>query len=217
MHGVVYRAFEQMIVRGDVRGTILEVGAIPSAESLLASKCLSGAKERIGINLDEPRDCPGFRIIQGNANAMDCFEDGRFDIVLCNAVLEHDKLFWRTIREMHRVTKPGGLIVIGTPGYRVYGVEKLQRALLRVPLIRRLETHRLFNALFWATVTYQVHDAPGDFYRFSEQAVREVLLHGLCEVQVTAIMLPPRIIGSGVKPVEPSSQGLLGQRLGAAT
>jgi SAM-dependent methyltransferase len=43
------------------------------------------------------------------------FEDGFFDVVICNQVLEHLKeIFWTT-SELSRVTKVGGKLVIGVP------------------------------------------------------------------------------------------------------
>jgi SAM-dependent methyltransferase len=43
------------------------------------------------------------------------FEDGRFDSVLCNAVLEHVADAEESIRELARVVKPGGHIVVAVP------------------------------------------------------------------------------------------------------
>ena len=45
------------------------------------------------------------------------FDDESFVLVMSNAVLEHDKHFWLTLAEMKRVTRPGGLMVIGVPGF----------------------------------------------------------------------------------------------------
>jgi hypothetical protein len=39
-----------------------------------------------------------------------------------------------------------------------------------------------------------------DYFRFSEQAVREVFFDGMRRVRVRAILHPPRIIGHGYKP-----------------
>ena len=51
-----------------------------------------------------------------------------------------------------------------------------------------------------ATLTLRTHDYPGDYYRFSPQAMREVFLPDLRDVTVQTLMVPPRIIGAGVKP-----------------
>lgn len=191
MHPQVYQAFEKICRERNAGGAVLEVGAIASGKTLLAMECLAKAPEKVGINLKPQSPYADFQIVEGNANAMSMFPDERFDTVLSNATLEHDRHFWKTIAEIHRVTKPGGLIVIGVPGYTG----------LFDPLLRRLRGRRKRRGwLFDSTLTFRVHNAPGDFYRFSEQAVAEVFLDGLRNVQVESIMVPPRIIGSGVKP-----------------
>jgi ubiquinone/menaquinone biosynthesis C-methylase UbiE len=42
------------------------------------------------------------------------FYDEEFDNVLCLEMLEHDNRFWESIKEMYRVLKPGGTMVITT-------------------------------------------------------------------------------------------------------
>src|SRR5215831_19116763 len=125
----VYQEFERICVRREAGGAVLEVGAVPSDFSLLCMESLRNATEKIGINLDGPAEYKDFRILRGNANCMECFDDNRFDTVLCNATLEHDKYFWKTVAEMKRVTKPKGLIVIGAPGYAWLPLEGLKRPL----------------------------------------------------------------------------------------
>jgi ubiquinone/menaquinone biosynthesis C-methylase UbiE len=115
---------------------------------------------------------------------MDCFEDSRFDLVLCNATIEHDKFFWKTISEIRRVTKAGGHMVVGAPGYTTF--------------VRSQSARSPLNLLINATVTYRIH-GKGDYYRFSPQSFREVLLEGMKDVEIHTIMLPPRIIGVGTK------------------
>jgi len=159
----------------------------------------------VGINLDGPYEFRDFRILRGNANAMDCFADERFDLVLCNAMLEHDKFFWRTLAEIRRVTRPGGLVVIGVPGFQYLKLEKLKAMLRRLPLVRRLSANQYLGFFFTATVTFELHNAPGDYFRFSAQAVREVFFAGMEDVEVRSIMLPPRIIGAGRKQPRPAT------------
>ena len=89
--------------------------------------------------------------------------------------------------------------MIGTPGYTYYKVEKIKLILKRIPLIRKLSLNQYLNMFFDATITYQIHNAPGDYYRFSPQTFKEVFLEGLTDVEVRSIMLPPRIIGVGIK------------------
>lgn len=97
MHSKVYEEFERICAERKIGGSVLEVGAIPSDSSLLCMKALANAKEKIGVNLDGPCEFRDFKIVKGNANSLECFEDNRFDAVVCNATLEHDKYFWKTI------------------------------------------------------------------------------------------------------------------------
>ncbi len=55
------------------------------------------------------------------------------------------------------------------------------------------------NVLHAGTVTLGEHLFPGDYYRFSEQAVREIFLADLVDIDECTVMQPPRLIGSGRK------------------
>ena len=191
MHKTIYQAFERICSERNAGGAVLEVGAKASAKTLLAMKCLENAREKIGINLNPAAAFGDFQVVQGNANDMSIFPDDRFDTVLCNAMLEHDKFFWKTISEIYRVTRRGGLVVIGVPAF------------VTLPVNRLLDVKRPFAPLpKWltrSTLTFKVHNAPGDYYRFSRQAVEEVFLAGMNNIRIEVVMVPPRIIGSGIK------------------
>jgi SAM-dependent methyltransferase len=47
-------------------------------------------------------------------------EDGGFDLVLCTQVLEHCERPDRAVRELRRVTAPGGRVLASTHGVQVY-------------------------------------------------------------------------------------------------
>ena len=47
-------------------------------------------------------------------------EDASFDVVLCNQVLEHCDDPAQAVRELHRVTAPGGRVLASTHGVQVY-------------------------------------------------------------------------------------------------
>ncbi len=47
-------------------------------------------------------------------------EDGAFEVVLCNQVLEHCDDPPQAITELHRVTAPGGRLLLSTHGVQVY-------------------------------------------------------------------------------------------------
>lgn len=145
-------------------------------KSLLLFPELDGV-DRHCLNLVELSGAEGVTTVVGDANDMGMFDDDSFDLVMSNATLEHDRYFWRSLGEMHRVLAPGGMLIICVPGY----VKNPQR------------DHGK------ATHTYRVHYR-FDFYRFSEQAVREVFFEGMDDVAVQSIMNPPRVIGLGFKP-----------------
>lgn len=177
---------------------MLEVGAVPAEDTLLCLPALERATTKTGINLDGPHRFRDFDILRADANRMSCFSDDSFDTVLCNSVLEHDKHFWLSVGEMHRVTRPGGLIAIGVPGFATLTLER--KALRLARILDRLQLPRaLVDALEASTLTLQIHSFPGDYYRFSEQAVREVFLDGLRDTEVRTLLAPPRIVCAGVK------------------
>ncbi len=176
MHKTVFREFEKICRQRSLAGNILEVGATPDETSLLNMPCLAHAI-KTGINLDGPFTLKDFTIVRGNTNDMACFKDSQFDGCLCNSVFEHDKYFWKTLSEMKRVARPGGLIVIGVPGFA------------EMP----------FDFVMRFAMTLKIHNFPRDYYRFSPQVFRDFFFEGMSEVEIRTVMLPPRIIGAGRK------------------
>lgn len=199
MHYRIFIEFERICASLNITGSILEVGAVPSKKSLLCMESLRSAETKIGINLNRAQSYMDFEIVKGNANSMTMFDDNMFDLVLCNAMLEHDKFFWKSIAEIKRVTKKGGYIIIGTPGYTVTKCDKVRYLLRRLPIIRSISKNQYFDFLFHSTLTYEMHAAPGDYYRFSPQAYMDVFFDGLENVKIISVMTPPRIIGVGRK------------------
>jgi SAM-dependent methyltransferase len=149
----------------------LEVGGVAGPDSLLLFPELEGA-ERFSLNLVGMPSTDGITAVVGNANDMTTFEDETFDLVMSNATLEHDRYFWLSVSEMRRVLAPGGLLIIGTPGYT--------------------KDHERDHGL--STHTYRVHYR-FDYYRFSDQTFRDVFFDDMDRVDVQAILAPPRIIG----------------------
>ena len=133
----------------------LEVGGLTGPKSLLRFAELEGA-ERYCVNLVELESRAGIKAVAADANDMHVFEDASFDLIVSNATLEHDKHFWLSLGEMHRLLAPGGLLILGAPGY----VKNPERDHGR------------------STHTYRVHYR-FDYYRFSEQAFREVFFDGM--------------------------------------
>lgn len=198
MHLRVFQEFERICSERNVGGSVLEIGALPSEDSLLCMKSLKNARNKIGINLDGPYTYKDFKILKGNSNDLSCFEDGTFDTVITNSTLEHDRFFWKTLSEIKRVIRPGGLVVIGVPGFTKLGVEKCHRLVEKIPLLGHL-LDSLFNPFFASTLVFQIHFYPEDYYRFSPQAVLEVFFQDMKDVEVQSFMFPPRIIGCGIR------------------
>lgn len=198
MHPAVFEAFERICRHRRAGGRVLEVGATPTDDTLLCLPALQGAASRVGLNMDGPHRHRDFDIVRGNANDMACFADASFDTVLCNATLEHDPRFWLTLAEIRRVARRDAVVVIGVPGFdRLPSDTRLRRlrSLPGVPQWIRVPP----PALPCSTLTLQVHEYPGDYYRFSPQAVREVFCAGLRDVEVETVLVPPRVIGSGIR------------------
>jgi SAM-dependent methyltransferase len=197
MHPTVFDVFEEICRAREIRGAVLEIGATPDDSTLLNLPSLAGASEKIGINKTGGSRFRDITILEADANDMTGFPDQRFDAVLCNAVLEHDRFFWMTLAEIRRVVRVGGLVVIGAPGYRQLPFEpKLRRWLAR---LSRFSGHPDGWPLQHSTLTLGVHNFTGDYYRFSEQTFREVFFIGMTEVVIRTVLTPPRIIGTGVR------------------
>lgn len=203
MHPYIFNKFEEILTEKTIYGPVLEIGAIPSEKTLLNLPILREVKEKIGINLDGPYTYKDFIIHQCDANKMDIFPDNYFGLVLCNAMLEHDKFFWLTIAEIKRVIRPGGLVVIGTPGYAENSFQKYKNKFNKYSWYRKLSSVAVLDFIFSSTLTYEVHgESFGDFYRFSPAAYREIFFCNYINVNVIQVMQPPRIIGIGFKPIE---------------
>ncbi len=165
----------------------MEVGALPDRYGVLAN--LPDIPERLGINLGLEGSCDGLEVVRGDARELP-WPDGYFDLVVCASTLEHIPDFWRACAEMKRVLAARGTALISTPGFaELRGESRMHR------LARRLG---LPDVAVRGTVTMRVHDTH-DFYRFSEDAYREVIMSGLEDVRIWRIMLPPRIFGMGTK------------------
>lgn len=173
---------------------MLEIGAMPTADTLLCLPALAGATEKLGVNLDGPHDCADFHIQRGDAHHLD-LPAARFDTILCNSVLEHDPTFWRTLAELRRVARPGALVVLGVPAFGPAPRRRVLTRLRRLPVVGPR-----IDATLASTPTLLPHHFPADYYRFSASAMREVLLAGLERVEVSELLRPPRAIGAGNVP-----------------
>jgi SAM-dependent methyltransferase len=75
----------------------------------------AGAQNYVGVDIVEN---PAADLI-GPVEALPV-EDGSFDVVLCNQVLEHCDDPAQAVRELRRVTAPSGRVLASTHGVQVY-------------------------------------------------------------------------------------------------
>jgi SAM-dependent methyltransferase len=201
MHPVIFQGFERLLLEADPdaalrRGRVLEIGAMPEDDTLLNLPCLAGSRLRLGVNLAPASRRPGFAILQADANNLGFLADEAFEIVLSNSTLEHDRRFWLTLAEMRRLLRPGGLLLVGVPGFgRVESWQRAKHWLNRFAFLRRRS-----GAWRAAELTLARHDMPADYWRFSEAAARDVFLEGLEPLGVSRLLDPPRFLALGRKP-----------------
>ena len=202
MHPYIFESFNRLLAEKNLTGPALEIGALPNETTLLNLPVLQTINEKVGVNLDGPYVFKDFVFHRWNANKMDLFADNYFSVILCNAMLEHDKFFWKTLREINRIAKPGGLVVIGTPGYSKNPLEKFKQRFCGQSWYKKVKSNKRLNFILSSTLTLEVHGAAfGDFYRFSSDAYKYVFFEGYNEVEIIEVMQPPRIIGLGHKPI----------------
>jgi len=204
MHRVVLDAYFDAFHRFPPPGPdVLELGSIETTAKRFRAALPSNTRY-LGINLDVEAEGDGWRIVRGTANDLD-LEDASFDAVICNAMLEHDPAFWLSLGEARRVLRPGGMLYLGAPGFSA-SVSRLARlglringALERIGRGDRIIRSHFFGGLISAR-TLPFHGRPGDYWRFSPEAMRRVLLAHLDVLEVSEVYRPPRIFGVGRKP-----------------
>jgi SAM-dependent methyltransferase len=91
-------------------------------------------------------------------DAHDIPEDweGRYDVIACTEMLEHDDEFWKSLHNMGMVLRPGGYLILTARGARP-GIEG--------------ERH---GESMWE------HAYPDDYYRFMPNAVPKLLQIASC-------------------------------------
>jgi len=197
----VHHLFRQILDGHTFNGPVMEIGALDNADCLLHLPAFKHSIEKIGVNLITQDSAGPISYVKQNANDLSCFKDNYFDAVVCNSTLEHDPLFWKTLAEIHRVTAKNGVAVIGVPGYTGMGLNHVfkKRNYLQklIQLFARVYDKEALSA---STLTLGEHFYPGDYYRFSEQAVREVFFAGFTDVKIYKTLNPPRFVGVGKKP-----------------
>ena len=179
----MFDCFAALVTRrlgSDRAWTSLEVGA--GGWTLLSMPALAnGMRVALNLRFDAITEqlANTSRVI-GSGNNLP-FADSSFDCVMSCSVLEHDRMFWRSTREIHRVLKPGGFFIVGVPIYMTLPDDK-----------------------DFTTLTYARHGRAydADYYRFSAQAVREVFFENYSAItdEIIVRRTPnPYLIAAGRK------------------
>lgn len=206
MHPEVFQAFDEICRRLPIAGDVIEIGASPHHQTLLTLPSLRGAAQRLGVGLDGEAEGDGYSIRQQDAHDLSQFADETFQLVLSNSMLEHDGHFWLTLAEARRILALGGYLILGVPGFSRMGDVPgcgLVKWLSELPVIGQ-NWNKVGAALGASSLTLGLHGFPGDYYRFSEQAMIDVLLAGLEGINTRLLLSPPRVIGFGQKPANPA-------------
>ena len=118
-HKKRYKSDLQIISRYYRTGDILEVGALPCHLTCCLKRL---AYPVIGLDLD-PERMSAF-IKKHDLNIIKCnietqtipFDSDTFDLIIFNEILEHLRIDpISTLREVNRVLKPGGIMILSTP------------------------------------------------------------------------------------------------------
>jgi SAM-dependent methyltransferase len=100
-------------LRSEVRGPLLDVGA---GDGTLSSRLRDEGYEVRAVDMFTTDFRPtDIEICSANLNVEIPFGDGEFGAVVTTEVIEHLENPWLFVRELYRITKPGGVVVISTP------------------------------------------------------------------------------------------------------
>jgi SAM-dependent methyltransferase len=115
MHKTVHDWVAEQVTKYDLAdGSVLDVGSLDVNGSV---RDLFGP-HYIGIDF---REGPGVDEVM-NAHKLR-FQAGRFDVVVTTELLEHDSEFWTSMKEMGRVLRKGGHLLVTTRGngFKLHG------------------------------------------------------------------------------------------------
>lgn len=123
---IVRRELDKFLARHRSDAKILDIGSGNSSYNRYFPN-------RIGLDIDPSRKPD----VIGDAHNLP-FKDGEVEAVLSTDVCEHLKDPVKAVSEIHRVLKPGGMVI------------------------------------FTTRFIFPIHDAPGDYWRFTKYGIREL-------------------------------------------
>jgi SAM-dependent methyltransferase len=107
-----------VVARDHIKGDVLEVGCgegrgidlvLPRAKSYSAIDKIANVIDQL------KKKHPTGSFFSGNIPPLGPFADDSFDVVITFQVIEHIQDDVQFLKEIHRVLKPGGLVIITTP------------------------------------------------------------------------------------------------------
>lgn len=117
MHPDIRKAFDGPIGALPAPGRVPEVGQRADEAALIDLPVLADARERVAFGLEAGGMPPDVTVLRGNANDLSAPGPEKLDLVPCNSMLEHEPRFRLSLAEMRRVTRRGGHMILGVPGY----------------------------------------------------------------------------------------------------
>lgn len=100
-------------LRSEPRGPLLDVGA---GDGILATRLRDEGFDVKAVDLFTKDFRPtDIEIRAANLNMGVPFADAEFAVVVATEVIEHLENPWQFIRELYRITKPDGVVIISTP------------------------------------------------------------------------------------------------------
>lgn len=110
-----HREVLEHLRRRSSRGQLLDVGCGPGA---LAQELADSGYDVTAVDFSPPRpsQAPGLLgSIRADLASPLPFADASFDVITCIEVVEHVEDQFHLIREIARVVRPGGLVIVTTP------------------------------------------------------------------------------------------------------
>ena len=115
IHQAILRAVETAAPQ-EVTGKHLDIGSGKGELLTLFSERFPGLQSFACDCTDQLMKRPGQNVEVVDLNQQTLpFNDQQFDLVTCSETLEHLENYWRVLREIYRVLRPGGIAVFSTP------------------------------------------------------------------------------------------------------
>ncbi|MBC8297273.1 MAG: class I SAM-dependent methyltransferase [Pelagibacterales bacterium] len=189
------KVVEDIIEKIRPSGKILAVGDSARQHAILNYSYFKDNKDidqLVGVNCanDQCGKFGNFEILNINAHDMP-FMDAYFDSVISIMMFEHDSEFWKSLKEINRVLKRGGLFFMGVPGFvpNLKAVDCFKN--------KTLTKEKSYMEKSVSTICYEIHGM--DYYRFSPRSLQEVFFKKYEKVTIEGALLPPRLYGYGYK------------------